>query len=56
MFPHSVGGLGDASPEGLSLRVDGFDVDQFIRRLNRLSLLEASAPELHSWTFDVDEG
>ena len=27
-----------------------------IRRLQRLSLLEASAPELRSWTFDVDEG
>ena len=32
------------------------DTGADIRRLNRLSLLEASAPELRSWTFDVDEG
>ena len=32
------------------------DTGAGIRRLNRLSLLEASAPELRSWTFDVDEG
>ena len=32
------------------------DTGAGIRRLNRLSLLEANAPELRSWTFDVDEG
>ena len=32
------------------------DTGAGIRRLNRLSLLEASAPELRSWTFDVVGG
>ena len=32
------------------------DTGAGIRRLNRLSLLEANAPKLRSWTFDVDEG
>ena len=32
------------------------DTGAGIRHLNRLSLLEPSAPELHSLTFGVDEG
>ena len=32
------------------------DTGAGIRRLNRLSLLEANSPELRSWTFHVDEG